>query len=161
MRHHHTKADHQPGRAADGRGLDGQRSLLDDLGRPPRGQHGVELHPQFKAALAGWHAPTQNFVYADTAGNIGVIAPGYYPQVPAPREPWRPMTGTGACDISGVIPYPAVPQAYDPPSHLIVTDMQAPGQAGDDLFTSGPRLTSTTPATVPARRPAASRWPSR
>ena len=36
---------------------------------------------QFKAALAGWHAPTQNFVYADTAGNIGVIAPGYYPQV--------------------------------------------------------------------------------
>ena len=38
---------------------------------------------QFKAALTGWHAPTQNFVYADKAGNIGVIAPGYYPQVAA------------------------------------------------------------------------------
>ena len=60
---------------------------------------------QFKAALAGWHAPTQNFVYADTAGNIGVIAPGYYPQVPAGCQPWLPMPGTGACDITGVIPY--------------------------------------------------------
>jgi penicillin amidase len=82
--------------------------------------------PQFKAALAGWHAPTQNFVYADTAGNIGVIAPGYYPQAPSGCQPWRPMPGSGACDITGVIPYQAVPQSYDPPSHLIATDNQRP-----------------------------------
>jgi penicillin amidase len=81
---------------------------------------------QFKSALAGWHAPTQNFVYADTAGNIGVIAPGYYPQVPAGCTPWLPMPGSGACDVTGVIPYAAVPQSYDPPSHVIATANQRP-----------------------------------
>jgi penicillin amidase len=85
---------------------------------------------QFKSALAGWNAPTQNFVYADTSGNIGVIAPGYYPQAPAGCQPWLPMPGTGACDITGVIPYQAVPQAYDPPSHLIATDNQRPVSGG-------------------------------
>jgi penicillin amidase len=81
---------------------------------------------QFKSALAGWHAPTQNFVYADTAGHIGVIAPGYYPQVPAGCTPWRPMTGNGTCDVTGVIPDAAVPQSYDPPSHVIATGNQRP-----------------------------------
>jgi penicillin G amidase len=111
----------------------GQTMAVDWMGNVPSADVGALLavntaanYPQFKAALAGWHAPTQNFVYADTAGNIGVIAPGYYPQVPAGCQPWLPMTGTGACDISGVIPYQAVPQAYDPPSHLIATDNQRP-----------------------------------
>jgi penicillin amidase len=94
---------------------------------------------QFKAALAGWHAPTLNFVYADTAGNIGVIAPGYYPQVPSGCQPWRPMPGTGACDVTGVIPYAAVPQSYDPPSHLIATDNQRP-VSGDYPYYVGTAL---------------------
>jgi penicillin G amidase len=81
---------------------------------------------QFKAALAGWYAPTQNFVYADTGGNIGAISAGYYPQVPAGCQPWLPMTGTGACDIKGVIPYQAEPQVYDPPSHVVATANQRP-----------------------------------
>jgi penicillin G amidase len=81
---------------------------------------------QFKAALTGWYAPSQNFVYADAAGNIGAISPGYYPQVAAGCQPWLPMTGTGRCDVTGVIPYPAVPQAYDPPSHVLATANQRP-----------------------------------
>jgi penicillin G amidase len=81
---------------------------------------------QFKAALASWYAPTQNFVYADAAGNIGAISAGYYPQVGAGCQPWLPMSGTGACDIKGVIPYSAEPQVYDPPSHLVVTANQRP-----------------------------------
>ena len=36
------------------------------------------------------------------------------------------MAGSGACDVTGVIPYQAVPQSYDPPSHLIATDNQRP-----------------------------------
>ncbi len=64
---------------------------------------------QFKAALAGWYAPTQNFVYADATGNIGAISAGYYPQVGTGCQPWLPMSGTGACDVTGVIPYPAEP----------------------------------------------------
>jgi penicillin amidase len=111
----------------------GQTMAVDWMGNAPSDDvtalfavNTASTYPQFKAALAGWHAPTQNFVYADTAGNIGVIAPGYYPQVPAGCRPWLPMPGTGACDITGVIPYPAVPQSYDPPSHLIATDNQRP-----------------------------------
>jgi penicillin G amidase len=80
---------------------------------------------EFRAALAGWKAPTQNFVYADDAGHIGAISAGWYPQV-AHGDPWLPLSGTGADDITGVIPYPAVPQVYDPPSHLVATPNQRP-----------------------------------
>jgi penicillin amidase len=111
----------------------GQQMAVDWMGNAPSGDVAALLgvnvastFAQFKAALAGWFAPTQNFVYADTSGNIGVVAPGYYPQVPAGCRPWLPMPGTGACDVNGVIPYQAVPQAYDPPSHLIATDNQRP-----------------------------------
>jgi penicillin G amidase len=80
---------------------------------------------QFRAALAAWKAPTQNFVYADDAGNIGAISAGYYPEV-ARGTPWLPLSGTGADDVAGVIPYAAVPQVYDPPGHVVVTANQRP-----------------------------------
>ncbi|HEY0718645.1 MAG TPA: penicillin acylase family protein [Streptosporangiaceae bacterium] len=80
---------------------------------------------EFRAALAGWHAPTQNFVYADDQGHIGEISAGYYPQV-AHGDPWLPLTGTGTDDIDGVIPYPAVPQVFDPPGHVLATANQRP-----------------------------------
>jgi penicillin G amidase len=115
----------------------GQTMAVDWMGNVPSDDFGALLavntaanFTQFKTALAGWHAPTQNFVYADAAGNIGVIAPGYYPQVPAGCQPWLPMSGAGGCDVTGVIPYQAVPQAHDPPSHLIATGNQRPVDAG-------------------------------
>jgi penicillin amidase len=124
----------------------GQLMAVDWMGNAPSDDLGSLLSvntastfAQFKGALAGWHAPTQNFVYADTSGNIGVIAPGYYPQVPAGCKPWLPMSGTGACDITGVIPYQAVPQAYDPPSHLIATANQRP-VSGDYPYYVGTAL---------------------
>ncbi|HWG12663.1 MAG TPA: penicillin acylase family protein [Streptosporangiaceae bacterium] len=80
---------------------------------------------QFRAALASWHAPTQNFVYADDEGHIGEISAGYYPQV-AHGDPWLPLSGTGADDIDGVIPYAAVPQVFDPPGHVLATANQRP-----------------------------------
>ena len=80
---------------------------------------------QFKTALASWHAPTQNFVYADDQGHIGEISAGYYPQV-AQGDPWLPLPGTGADDIDGIIPYAAVPQVYDPPGHVLATANQRP-----------------------------------
>jgi penicillin G amidase len=80
---------------------------------------------QFKTALASWRAPTQNFVYADDRGNIGAISAGYFPLVRR-GQPWLPMPGTGADDIAGVIPYPAVPQVYDPAGHVVVTANQRP-----------------------------------
>jgi len=124
----------------------GLRMAVDWMGNVPSddlaallGVDAASTFAQFKAALAGWHAPTENFVYADTSGNIGVTAPGYYPQVPAGCKPWLPMSGTGECDISGVIPYQAVPQAYDPPSHLIATDNQRP-VSGDYPYYVGTAL---------------------
>jgi penicillin amidase len=80
---------------------------------------------QFRAALAGWRAPTQNFVYADDHGNIGAISAGYYPLV-RHGDPWLPLPGTGADDVAGVIPYRAVPQVYDPPGHVVATANQRP-----------------------------------
>ncbi len=111
----------------------GQTMAVDWMGNVPSGDLAALLainqassFAQFRAALAGWRAPTQNFVYADTAGNIGAISAGYYPQVAPGCQPWLPMPGTGACDITGVIAFDAVPQVYDPPSHLIVTANQRP-----------------------------------
>jgi penicillin amidase len=80
---------------------------------------------QFRAALADWKAPTENFVYADDSGNIGAISAGYYPQV-AHGDPWLPLSGAGAGDVTGVIPYAAVPQVYDPPGHVIASANQRP-----------------------------------
>ena len=80
---------------------------------------------QFRTALAGWRAPSQNFVYADDKGNIGAISAGYYPVV-RHGAPWLPLPGTGADDVAGVIPYRAIPQVYDPPGHVVVTANQRP-----------------------------------
>jgi penicillin G amidase len=80
---------------------------------------------QFRAALASWRSPALNFVYADNRGNIGAISAGYFPQV-RHGEPWLPLPGSGADDVAGVIPYAAVPQVYNPRSHLIVTANQRP-----------------------------------
>jgi penicillin G amidase len=80
---------------------------------------------QFRAALAGWRSPALTFVYADDHGNIGAVCAGYYPQVLA-GDPWLPMAGSGADDVAGVIPYAALPQAYDPRSHVIAAADQRP-----------------------------------
>lgn len=78
---------------------------------------------QFKTALSMWHAPSQNFVYADRFGNIGLISAGYYAEV-AHGEPWTILSGTGADDIRGTIPYNAVPQSYDPASGFVFSANQ-------------------------------------
>lgn len=78
---------------------------------------------QFKAALKIWHAPSQNFVYADNQGNIGMISAGYYPIV-AKGDPWLPLPGTGQSDVIGTIPYKDIPQAYDPKSHIVFSANQ-------------------------------------
>jgi len=80
---------------------------------------------QFRAALADWRSPALTFTYADNHGNIGAISAGYYPQV-RNGDPWLPLPGTGLDDVTGVIPYAAVPQVYDPRSHVIATANQRP-----------------------------------
>jgi penicillin G amidase len=83
----------------------------------------------FRDALRDWHSPTHNFVYADDAGNIGLISAGYYPLV-AQGEPWLPMPGTGEYDVSGTVPYDDIPQIYNPPSNIVWSANQR--QVGPD-----------------------------
>ena len=75
---------------------------------------------QFKDALKGWLSPPLNFVYADNNGNIGAIDAGIAPQVPG-HNIALPLPGDGSADVTGSIPYAAMPTAYNPPDGYIVT----------------------------------------
>jgi penicillin amidase len=112
--------------------LDGQALAVEWMGALPSddGQVLIDIaratgFEQFRNALRGWHAPSQNFVYADDAGNIGVIAAGYYPLVAA-GNPALPLSGTGEQDVTGSIPFEAIPQVYDPPTHFVFSANQRP-----------------------------------
>ncbi len=80
---------------------------------------------QVRAALQHWTAPTQNIAYADSAGHVGIIAPGVYPET-AHGVPWLPLSGTGADDVVGTIPPRAVPQVADPVAGYAVSANQRP-----------------------------------
>jgi penicillin amidase len=76
---------------------------------------------EFEAALARFPGPAQNFMYADTAGNIGFQVAGWVPlrhgydgsvPVPAddPRYAWH-----------GWIPFAQLPHVLNPPSGMLAT----------------------------------------
>jgi len=85
---------------------------------------------QFTAALARYPGPGQNFVYADTAGNIGYHAAG---KLPIRR--WYagdvPVDGSsGDFEWDGFIPFDQLPSAYNPPGGILATANQNPFPAG-------------------------------
>ena len=74
----------------------------------------------FLAAARRVVSPMQNVVYADTAGNIGLVSPARVPirrkgdgSIPSPG--W-----TGEYDWAGFVPFDDLPRAYNPPSGIIV-----------------------------------------
>jgi len=75
----------------------------------------------FVEGLKKYKSPAQNFVYADTAGNIGYWCTGAIPirksgtgQLPAPG--WLDTH-----DWSGYIPFEELPHLFNPPQDYIVT----------------------------------------
>jgi penicillin amidase len=79
---------------------------------------------EFSSALESFTAPTQNIVYADTAGHIGYHAAGV---IPIRRSgdgsiPYDGSTDEGNWDQ--FIPINKLPMLYDPPSGIIVTANQ-------------------------------------
>lgn len=81
---------------------------------------------EFKAALAQFGGPGQNFVYADTDGNIGYHAAGKLP-IRRNYSGDVPVDGsTGAYEWDGYIPFDELPQAYNPKSGYIVSANQNP-----------------------------------
>jgi penicillin amidase len=78
----------------------------------------------FKTALKKYGGATQNFVYADTAGNIGWYAAGRIPLRRA-GEGELPYDGaTNEGDWTGYIPFEELPHLYNPAEGFIVTANQ-------------------------------------
>jgi penicillin amidase len=80
----------------------------------------------FTAALSRFPGPGSNFVYADVDGNIGYHAAGKLPV----RHGYLgdlPVSGSsGEDEWDGFIPFDQLPQAFNPPSGMIVTANQNP-----------------------------------
>jgi penicillin G amidase len=81
---------------------------------------------EFKKAIGRFPGPGQNFVYADVDGNIGYHATGKLPI----RRSYNgdvPTDGSrGETEWDGVIPFDELPQAFNPPSGVILTSNQNP-----------------------------------
>jgi penicillin amidase len=78
----------------------------------------------FKKALSTYGGAMQNFVYADTKGNIGWYAAG---KVPLRRVGDGGMPYDGATDDGdwiGMIPFDELPNLYNPPAGFILTANQ-------------------------------------
>lgn len=75
---------------------------------------------QFKESLRGWATPSLNFLFAGNNGDIGAVDPGAAPQVPG-HNVALPLPGDGSADITGTIPFDALPSVVNPPSGFIVS----------------------------------------
>lgn len=78
---------------------------------------------QFREALRGWGTPAENFAYADDAGNIGIVNAGYSPQSES-SSPYLPMSGTGDSEVTGSVPFDALPVTYNPPEGFAAASNQ-------------------------------------
>ena len=73
----------------------------------------------FTDALKLYEAPTQNVVYADTAGHIGFINPGLVP-VRVTGDGTVPVDGSsGKYDWRGTVPFTYIPHVYDPKAGFV------------------------------------------
>ncbi len=81
-------------------------------------------------ALESYHGPTQNFVLADSAGDIGFVAAGRIP-VRRGHDGWLPVEAAGGKgDWTGHIAYDSLPRLHNPPGGAIFTanqDVTPPG----------------------------------
>lgn len=89
---------------------------------------------EFRAALREWDVPSQNFVYADTDGNIGYQTPGLIP-IRAAGDGGTPISGwTDDFEWSGYIPFDELPRSYNPSQGFIVTANNAVTGPGYPYF---------------------------
>jgi penicillin amidase len=86
----------------------------------------------FTTALEKFVTPSQNFVYADVAGNIGYYAPGHIPIRAAGHDGRVPVPGWASeYEWQGFIPFAELPHAYNPPEGYIAT---ANNRVVDDAY---------------------------
>ncbi|MCY7375231.1 MAG: penicillin acylase family protein [Pyrinomonadaceae bacterium] len=78
----------------------------------------------FRGALKSWGGAMQNFVYADTQGNIGWTAAGRVP-IRKTGDGSLPYDGAAdAGDWTGFVPFEELPSLYNPPENFIMTANQ-------------------------------------
>jgi penicillin amidase len=76
---------------------------------------------EFKSALRDFTVPGQNFVYADTKGNIGYVCAAKLP-IRSIVSPTFVYDGTtSANDWKGFVPYDEMPKVFNPPENYIAT----------------------------------------
>ncbi|AKU90733.1 penicillin amidase family protein [Vulgatibacter incomptus] len=106
-----------------------------------------------KEALKDFEVGAQNFVMADTQGNIG-----WYPHARVPNRPWAsyeqanpfgsmppwmPLPGGGSAEWQGFVPADQLPQLFNPPKGFIATanqDMTGATESGDPTSHGYPML---------------------
>lgn len=75
---------------------------------------------EFQTAARKIVSPMQNMVYADTAGNTGLLSPARVP-IRRKGDGSMPVPGwTGEFDWAGFVPFDALPRAYNPASGILV-----------------------------------------
>ncbi|MCC7413282.1 MAG: penicillin acylase family protein [Gammaproteobacteria bacterium] len=89
----------------------------------------------WRAAVAGM-ATNINMYYLDTAGNIGYIHAGRYPQRAPGHDARLPAPGGGAFEWTGWRPFADNPQVFNPPAGYIANwnNRPARGWASSDLW---------------------------
>lgn len=122
----------------------GQKFALKWTARDPRNQefeaffklNRARNWKEFQDALRSYGGASQNFVYADTAGNIGWYAAGRVPirRTGSGELPYDGWTNAG--DWIGMIPFEQLPHLYNPPDGLIVTANQRTVGTGYKYFDS-------------------------
>ena len=77
---------------------------------------------EFKSAFDGYGSPSQNFIYADTAGHIGYVLPGLIPIRAGDPHGDRVRDGaSGKDEWTGYIPRDQLPWQLDPAGGEIVS----------------------------------------
>lgn len=75
----------------------------------------------FRQAMHKFIGPSQNFVYADTEGNIGYFGPGHIP-IRKQGNGYLPVPGwNDDYAWTGWIPFDQLPQAYNPKAGFVAT----------------------------------------
>jgi len=95
---------------------------------------------QFREAAKAFAVPSQNLLYADTAGNIGYQAPGRIPVRTRYMESapgfWIRPGWVSSWDWKGYVPFDQMPHTYNPSEGFIVTANQAVTASGAPFLTS-------------------------
>ena len=96
---------------------------------------------EFRKAASLFSVPSQNLVYADTAGHIGYQAPGRIPvrRSATPGSPpgfWPSPGWDSQWDWKGYVPFDQLPSTFDPPEGFLVTANQAVTASPTPFLTS-------------------------